>query len=408
MTARAARSIPPACAAWLAAACSTPVPSIEFRLADSGQKCPFTDCSMIAMPCKTVMSMKFIDRDDPNIIHHSQCTDVPFDRNPTMCSMEAVDIKPVALPVREMEVQVALYPASMIPSKAAPGGGPDELECPDHIDFAANGFPVEQWPAPALGGRTYYHPGDSTVTVKLGCTDLLAIEQSCAKSDLVTVTATVDDFDTMASVEGGSSGIASQLEVSVGEPRMIDGEFRLRAADTHALEAVGGGGPIPTWQSELDAKFGQYVCVDVVEAVAQTTAVVRCKPVNAGQRIDATGMWISRVGVQKILGWLSPAEPETVKFPDEGITVGIVVDQAAIGIPNMTVTPATGSVRYLTGQGMLTTTGTSSTGIFVSSDAPFGTMFAATGSGRPMTTGIGGLVAGKITVVVLQLGNPPP
>jgi hypothetical protein len=405
MTARAASSLP-LCAALVA--CSTPVPTLEFRLADSGQKCPFVDCSMIAMPCKTVMSLKFLDRDDPTIVHHKQCTDVPFDRNPTLCSMEAVDIKPVALPVRDMEVQVALYPASMIPSKVAPGGGAEELECPDHIAFAANGFPVEQWPAPALGGRTFYHPGDSTVTVKLGCTDLLAIEQSCAKSDLVTVTATVDNFDTLASVEGGPSGTASQLHVSVGEPRMVDGEFRLRADDSYALDSVPGGGSVPTWQSELDTTFNQYLCVDVIEAVAQTTAVLRCKPIIPGQRLDATGMWVSRAGVQKILGAISPTEGAPIKFPDEGLTVGIVVDQAAIGVPGMTVTPAIGSVRYLSGQGMLTTTGTSSNGIFVSRDAPFGTMFAATGPGRPMTAGIGGLVAGKITVVVLQLGNTSP
>jgi hypothetical protein len=407
MTARAARSS--IVCAWLGAACSTPVPSIEFRLADSGQKCPAVDCSMIAMPCKTVMSMKFIDRDDPAIVYHSQCTDVPFDAKlPTLCSMEAVDIKPVALPVRELEVQVALYPASMIPSRMPQGGGPEELQCPDQIEFAANGFPVEQWPAPALGGRTYYHPGDSTVMVKLGCTDLLAIEQSCAKSDLVTVTATVDNFDTLASVEGGPNGTASQLHVSVGEPSMVDGEFKLRADDSHALDLVPGGGTIPTWQRELDVKFKDYVCVDVIEAVAQTTAVLRCKPVIDGQRVDGSGMWISRLAVQKLLGALSPADPQPIKFPDEGLTVGIVVDQAAIGVEGMTVTPAIGSVRYLSGQGMLTTTGTSSNGIFVSRDAPFGTMFAASGPGKPMTTGIGGIVAGKITVVVLQLGNSPP
>ena len=406
MTARTAWSI--AMCAGLAA-CSTPVPSIEFRLSDTGQKCPYLDCSLIPMPCKTVMSLKFVDLEDPSKVWHSQCEDVPFNpKAPNLCSMEAVDIKPVPLPVRNLEVQVALYPASMIPSKMPEGGGPEELQCPDHIDFAANGFPMEQWPAPALGGRTYYHPGDSTVTVELGCTDLLAIEQSCAMSDLVTVTATVDSFDTLASVQGGPGGTASQLHVSVGEPRMIDGDWRLWADDTHALESVRGGGSIPTWQSEIDAKFNQYICVDVYESVAQSTAVVRCKPVIPSQRIDATGMWISRLAVQKILGALSPSNPEPIEFPDEGLTVGIVVDQAAIGIPNMTVTPAMGSVRYLSGQGMLTTTGTSSNGIFVSRDAPFGTMFAATGPGRPMTTGVGGIIAGKLTVVVLQLGNTPP
>jgi hypothetical protein len=74
----------------------------------------------------------------------------------------------------------------------------------------------------------------------------------------------------------------------------------------------------------------------------------------------------------------------------------------------MVVTSAVGNVRYLTGQNMLSATSTSSTGIFVAPDAPFGTMFSTSGPGRPTVTGIGGNVAGKITVVVLQVGNQQP
>ncbi|HZJ67162.1 MAG TPA: hypothetical protein VFD36_26830 [Kofleriaceae bacterium] len=409
---RAAGSVGAALAGALAAACSTPVPHLQLALADTeDQKCPFVDCSLIPMPCKTVMSLKFLDRDDPSVVYHEQCDEVPFDttKNSTLCSLKAIDIEPVLLPVRDMEVQVALYPASVIPSKPGVAGGPDQLQCPSQVAYSvANGYPVENWPTPALGGRTFYHPGDATVTVRLGCTDLTAIEQSCAISDLVTVTATVDSFATLASVDSGPSGTASRLRVSVGEPRIVDGGFELRPDDTHTLQSVGGNASIPTWQSELDIEFNRYVCVDVLEAVAQTTAVLRCKPVSAGPRLDATGMWISRDDVQRILSALSPSMPDPVKFPDEGLTVGIVVDQAAIGIPGVVVTPAMGSVKYLTGQGMLSTTGTSNNGIFVSRDAPFGTMFATSRPGRPTVTGVGGMVAGKITVVVLQLDNPPP
>src|SRR6185503_17333195 len=176
--------------------------------------------------------------------------------------------------------------------------------------------------------------------------------------------------------------------------------------DTRELDAVGGNPTIPTWQSELAIKFNQYVCVEVIESVPQTTAVVRCKPVIAGDRIDATGMYLSRFNVEQILGALVPSAP--LKFPEEGLTVGIVVDQAALGVPGVVVSPAVGTVKYLTGQGMLSTSGTSSTGIFVSRDAPFGTMFATSGPGRPTAAGVGGLIKGKITVVVLQLDNPPP
>jgi hypothetical protein len=128
----------------------------------------------------------------------------------------------------------------------------------------------------------------------------------------------------------------------------------------------------------------------------------------AGTRVDAHGMWISRIDVEKILSALTPLSSPPLKFPDEGLTVGVVVDQASLGIPGMIVTPATGTVRYLTGQGMLSASSTSSTGIFVSRDAPFGTVFATSAPGRPTAMGVGGNVAGKITVVVLQVGNQQP
>ncbi|HSS01535.1 MAG TPA: hypothetical protein VLM79_30965, partial [Kofleriaceae bacterium] len=288
---------------------------------------------------------------------------------------------------------------------------PGTLQCPPNIKYSgANGFPEESSPAPVLGGRAFYHPGDPTVNVTLGCTDLRALEQSCATTDLVNVTATVEDFETLSPVPANPAGIASQLRVSVGEPRMLDSGFALRVSDTRALDlaSANSSSSVALWQSDLNLQFHDFVCVDVVEAVAQTTGVLRCRPMGAGSRVEATGMWISRTEVQRILSALTPLAPQPVKFPDSGLTIGVVVDQAAIGVPGMVVTSAAGNVRYLTGQNMLSATSTSNTGIFVAPDAPFGTMFSTSGPGRPTVTGIGGNVAGKFTVVVLQVGNQQP
>ena len=50
-------------------------------------------------------------------------------------------------------------------------------------------------------------------------------------------------------------------------------------------------------------------------------------------------------------------------------------------------------------------TATTSTGLFVSMDAPYGTDFRASqGEQQPRALGIGGRVQGKVTIVVLQLG----
>lgn len=394
-------------------ACSTPTPAIVLALSNKDdQQCPTTDCSMLPLPCRSVMSIQIVDRDDPSKIWHSQCSEVQFDTNRTMCSLGGVELDPATvLPVTDLIVEVAVFPASMIPSDPA---HPNELQCPAHIKYSsANGFPQEQWPTPALGGRAYYHPGDPSVNVTLGCTDLMALEESCATSDLVSVTATVDDFESQSSVPGGSTSVASQLRVSVGEPHMGDTGFTLRVSDSRALDLVSSKGAsassVPIWQGDVDLQLHDYVCVDVVEAVAQTTAVLRCRPMGPSSRVEASGMWISRAEVQRILTALAPlASPPPLKFPDEGLTIGVVVDQAALGVPGMVVTSAAGNVRYLTGGGMLSATSTSSTGIFVAPDAPFGTVFSTSGPGRPTTNGVGGNVAGKLTVVVLQVGNQLP
>jgi hypothetical protein len=392
------------------AACSTPTPPIVLALSNKDdQQCPTTDCSMLPLPCRAVMSIQILDRDDPSTIYHSQCSPVEFDTHHTMCSLGAVELDPKTLvPVTDLIVEVAVFPASMIPGDPTKAGA---LQCPTNIKYSgANGFPEESAPAPVLGGRAFYHPGDASVNVTLGCTDLKLLEQSCATSDLMSVTATVEDFEMLSSVPASPAGVASQLRVSVGEPRMLDTGFALRVSDTRALDLVAStsSSSVALWQRDVDLQFHDFVCVDVVEAVAQTTAVLRCRPMGAGSRVEAAGMWISRTEVQRILSALTPLAPLPLKFPDSGLTIGVVVDQAAIGIPGMVVTSAAGNVRYLTGQNMLSATSTSSTGIFVAPDAPFGTMFSTSGPGRPTVTGIGGNVAGKITVVVLQVGNQQP
>ena len=335
-----------ALALLVAAACSTPTPPIVLALSNKDdQQCPTTDCSMLPLPCRAVMSIKVLDRDDPSTIYHSQCSSVAFDTNHTMCSLGGVELDPPTLiPVTDLIVEVAVFPASMIPSDPKTGA----LQCPPNVKYSgANGFPQESSPAPVLGGRAFYHPGDASVNVTLGCTDLAMLEQSCATSDLVSVSASVEDFETLSPVPASPAGVASQLRVSVGEPRMLDSGFALRVSDSRTLDLASSNSSssVALWQSDVDLQFHDFVCVDVVEAVAQTTAVLRCRPMGAGARVEAAGMWISRTEVQKILSALTPLAAPPLKFPDSGLTIGVVVDQAAIGVPGMVVTSGVGNVR---------------------------------------------------------------
>jgi hypothetical protein len=386
------------------AACNTPAPSLRLALAGPpSQACPSTDCAQVPMNCKAVMSIRIVDPLDPTSPYLSQCVDVPTNRNQDMCAIASVDLESTALPVRDLEVQVALYPLSVIqPDPMNP-----ELVCPTRVSYsAATGFPVEQSPAPALGGRAFYHPGDEKVIVTLGCTDLAAINESCIDSNPVTVVATVDDFLTRFSVPGGSPSLADGLRVSVGEPsKQADGTFVLSARDLLPLERASEG-PIPTWGGNIDHPFQAYACLEVLEAGVERTATVRCEAATASDQLDLGGVYLEKMELDSIVGALGLGG-----VPDEGLTMGIVVNASGRPVENVVVSASTGTVSYLVEQpgtpDMFVTGATSATGVFVSRDAPFGTAFSAVVAGQPIQ-GIGGLVEGRVTIVILRPGGSAP
>ncbi|HSR96478.1 MAG TPA: hypothetical protein VLM79_05365, partial [Kofleriaceae bacterium] len=73
-TARSAPRFVAALGLFALVACSTPTPPIVLALSNKDdQHCPTTDCGMLPLPCRAVMSIKVLDRDDPSTIYHSQC-----------------------------------------------------------------------------------------------------------------------------------------------------------------------------------------------------------------------------------------------------------------------------------------------------------------------------------------------
>ena len=153
------------------AACHTPPPQLQLAFAGPpSQACPSTDCATMQVKCQTVMSIRIVDPTDASSPYLSQCVLVSPQQG-DMCALAGVHLDPTPIPVRDLEVQVALYPATVIPRDPM---NPDVLLCPTKVEYsAATGFPVEQAqaPTPALGGRAFYHPGDQAVVVTLGCTD---------------------------------------------------------------------------------------------------------------------------------------------------------------------------------------------------------------------------------------------
>jgi hypothetical protein len=376
------------------AACHTPPPQLQLAFAGlPSQVCPSTDCAMVPMTCPTVMSIRIFDPADPSSQYLSQCVLVA-PQHGNMCALAGVDLESTPIPVRDLEVQVALYPATEIPSDPM---DPGTLHCPDNVVYsAATGFPVEQAqvPTPALGGYAFYHPGDQSVVVTLGCTDLGSISQSCAVSNKVRVTATVKDLSTGQPVTGGSQGVADRLLVLVGEPSMVVDQFVLNPGETRSLDRTGDQSSA-VWEREVDVLFRKYVCLEVLEDDAQSTATVRCRNATASKSLDLSGVWLAKTQLAKILLALGLSG-----FPESGLTLGMVVDPNGNPVPGAVVSADMGTVEYLSEQGSSFGAGaTASNGIFVSRDAMFGTEFSTEGAGE--STGIGGLVTGRITVVLL-------
>jgi hypothetical protein len=386
-------------AAW-ACACSTPTPQIVLGLAGlPTQACP-DDCAMITLPCDPVMSIRIVepgaDPTDPKARYLDQCVQVLSDTNNTACALNSVSLDSTPVPVRELAVQVAVFPGSAV--RVDPMSG--KLVCPDVAYSQGNGFPIEAPFAPALGRQVFYHPGDATVDVKLGCTDVPTMQagQTCHNPAAGAATATVLDFDSLVPVPVGPGGNADELFVWSGEPRVFDGRYVLGRPDLVAMKLDDNG--TSHWTGERTQSFKRYACVEVLEDVAQTTATLHCASV-ADPTTDLTGYWIRRDTLQPILKTAAAVLGDSV-VPDTGLTIGLVVDSTALGVAGVAVrTSSPAHITYLSKSGV-GNDATFATGIFVSADAPFGTTFFVPGA-RPE---IGGLVAGKATIVILTMGAP--
>src|SRR5262249_43099045 len=230
------------------------------------------------------------------------------------------NLEPVSLPVRDLEVQIAVFAGATLTVDPESG----DPVCPDVHYSASNGFPFpfEHDVLPVLGGRAYYHPGDSEVRVVLGCTDLSAMQSglSCTRSEQGKLTAKVLDFESRVPVSGGPNGVADHLFVSVGEPHAFDGGFVLNPADAIALHL--DGQEMPAWSAPGWQMFSQYACVEVLEDVPQAVATLRCIQASPSlPRLE--GMRVLKNRVQTVLTSLGMPPSE---FPSEGLTIGIVLD----------------------------------------------------------------------------------
>jgi hypothetical protein len=399
-------------------ACSDPPLSLTFMVTQGSEDACLTSalnkassCSDVEMPCRSVVSIRIFSPDDPTSPYISVCKELTG--QPNVCSIAGVDLPQPAIPVngQTLEVQIAVYPFGKLSSDPNTG----DLQCPTGVAFDARGFPVESVqpcmpgdqgdcpPSPAIGGVAFYHPGDDETLVDLGCTDLEQLnDTTCTGLSSIGVNATVDDFDTEVTVQ---SSLADNLEVAIGEPHPVTDtvtHYQLAPANEKPLTRTSAIS-VPTWTGSVTEPFMSQ-CLEVLEDTAGATTSVRCQSYDAPpSAIDATGTRISKDSLAEIVQALG-----LIEFPSNGLVIGVVLDSLGDPIPNVQVTTSRddaidpGGVVYLSAdRHSVVTTTTSSNGIFMSQNTPYGTAFHASNM-LQSTTSFGGLIDGKVNIVILQ------
>jgi hypothetical protein len=208
------------------------------------------------------------------------------------------------------------------------------------------------------------------------------------------VTSTVQSFENI-----GFFLPDMNLNVAVGEPALRGAAtvWSLESQDLVPLTATAG--PVTIWEGTAQRdNLVERACTQVLEDTAQATATVQCTddgiPPDNEVTINLPGTLLPKASLDQILTALG-----LLAFPENGMTIGIVVDGAGNPIQGLTVSaPGVGTIKYLnefrTGFGG---TVTSKSGVFVSTDAEFPTKFSVPGSPEY----VGGQLKEKVTIVVI-------
>jgi hypothetical protein len=407
------------------AACGDPPPfELKFQLTDGAvQACTTASgaraltCSDIPMPCASLVSVRMFAPGDPTAPFISACTVLQGGGGSTntLCQLASVDLMPPAAPIKaqNLEIDIAVYDATDKRLKKDTAGN---LLCPSDVAFSGDGFlaPPEPCgpddgncnPPPAIGGRGFYHPGDTETFVTLGCSDLSALD-ACVADSKLDITASVSDFDTAVSV---SSATADGLIVSVGEPAVDASTIGiLNATNTHPLDREPA--TVPAWSTTLTGFVPlSSACIEVLEDGVQTTAAVACTNNIGGSSLDLPGVRLPKGALDEVLAALP--SPGTGVFPQQGLVIGKALTFLQAPARDVTITPSDpdAHILYLSDDGTTfvgppTVTATGVQGIWISRDAKYGTIFHAQGQ-TAAPDAFGGLIAGKANIVITQLKPP--
>src|SRR5262249_41620017 len=128
--------------------------------------------------------------------------------------------------------------------------------------------------------------------------------------------------------------------------------------------------PIPRWATDVPTPFEQTACIEVKQQSNQPT--LEC------EQVASTDTDLSLTGTFLDAARLAAVETAIGPIPKAGLVLGKVVDSTGGPASGVVVTPLQGTVVYLSDDMTSTTdaggaplTATTSSGAFVSTDAPF-------------------------------------
>ncbi|HTJ46113.1 MAG TPA: hypothetical protein VL463_28605 [Kofleriaceae bacterium] len=382
--------------------------AIDLSLAGQGDEyaCPNTTCTAVQLTCDAVVSLRIVDAADPSTVYLSKC--LPLNDAPNLCAIGSLDLGSTEMnpiPNKMVRVEILVWPANEITN----------LQCPTDVEFDAQNKPVAvtgpDQKAPAIGGQTYFRAGTGDVaTVQLGCIDLGALNAGACRLGTVDVKTTVNDFDTDVSLP---TAVADTVTVGVGEPKahinsttqQIEWQMTTNEIVNLPRVKMDPPPPIPTWREpQVPMPFERAACIQVLEDGPQETPAITCHAADRNTTaIDTVAFKLAKSTLAQAYAAL-----RLPGVPDQGLVVGMVVDANGNPLAGVQVNVLGGSVQYLSADRTMIDPGnsTSTSGMFVSRDAPFDGTWSATdglGHGPSEQPIVGGLVVGKATIVYIQI-----
>ena len=363
------------------------------------QSCPVGDdgvatCSTIPISCDAHVLIRIMPLEGA-VPYYSQC--YALSGVDDACALAELEIEPSQpIPNEMVRVQVAVWADDQLVDGA----------CPDAALFDEAGEPQTGVAAPAvvpaLGGEIYFPVGDRRVAeVPLACPRANLLDTLACRANAPTVEATVSYLRSRTIVPIEETG-SLLVHFGAATPNG-DGGWRLNTNELDPLRAMGA---VVVWQARLLHPRPELGCVRVQILDPATAGSATCQDISVdADPIKAAGYVVDQIQIDDALRALG-----MTRLPPDGLVMGVVVDHRNVRVGGATVTVAPAAqIAYpdesSNGTGQATT---SSTGVFLSTDASLGSRWHGSvpnGVGDDGTA-TGGVIAGHVSVVIVRL-NPP-